>query len=89
MWAGQQYQYLERGGDNPVANKKITLGQVVTNVTGQDITSCVCVCVRVCVCVCVLQHHSRIHHTSPETMHLYVFLYVCFFLYVLSYIAAH
>ena len=28
---------------------------------------------RACVCVCVLQHHSRIHHTSPETMHLYVY----------------
>ena len=37
---------------------------------------CVCVCVCVCACVCaracVLQHHSRIHYTSPETMHLHV-----------------
>ena len=40
-WAGQQYQYLKHGGDNPVANKKITLGQVVTS----------CVRARVCVCV--------------------------------------
>ena len=27
-----------------------------------------------CVCVCVLQHHSRINHRSPETMHLYVYI---------------
>ena len=72
----------QHGGDNPVANKTMTLGQGVTNFTGQVVTSCVCVCmcacvcVRVCVCVCVgvLQHHSRIHHTSPETVHLYVYI---------------
>ena len=51
MWAGQQYQYVKHGGDNPVANKKMTLGQVVTNFTGQVVTSCVCVCACVCVCV--------------------------------------
>ena len=48
--AGQQYQYLKHGGDNPVANKTMTLGQVVINFTGQDVASCVCVCVCVCVC---------------------------------------
>ena len=26
------------------------------------------------VCVCVLQHHCRIHHTSPETMCLYIYI---------------
>ena len=26
------------------------------------------------VCVCVLQYYSRIHHTSPGTMHLYVYI---------------
>ena len=69
-WAGQQYQYLKHGGYNPVANKKMTLGKVVTNFTGQVVTSWVCVCVR----VCVLQHNSRIHHTSPEIMHFYVYI---------------
>ena len=64
-WAGQQYKYLKHGGDNPVANEKMTLGQVVINFTGQVVTSCVCVCVcararargcvraYVCVRVCV------------------------------------
>ena len=33
----------------------------------------VCVCVHVR--ACVLQHHSRIRHTSPETMHLYVYMH--------------
>ena len=37
-----------------------------------------CVRVRarvcVCVCVCVLQYQSRIHHVSPETMHLHVYI---------------
>ena len=52
-WSGQQYQYLKHGGDNPVANRTITLGQVVTNFTAQVVTSCVyVVCARVCVCVC-------------------------------------
>ena len=53
-WIGQQYQYLKYVHDNPVANKNITLGQVVTNFTGQVVTSCSCVCAcvhaRVCVC---------------------------------------
>ena len=47
---------------------KMTLGQIVTNFTGQVVASCVCVSVR------VLQNHSRIHHTLPETMHLYVYI---------------
>ena len=68
-WTGQQYQYLKHGGDNPVANTKMTLGQVVA--------SCVCACefacarARVCVCVCV---RVCVHHTSPETMHSYVYI---------------
>ena len=54
-------------------------------------------------CVCVLQHHSRIHHTSPKIMHLYVYIRRTFFEFLLifstekiflqnadlSYIAAH
>ena len=71
-WVGQQCQYVKYGGDNPVANKTITLGQVVTNFTAQVVTSCVCVCM--CVCVCVLQRHSRIHHISLETIHFYVYI---------------
>ena len=45
-----------------------------------SVCRCVCVCVCVCsrayvsVCVYVLWHHSRIHHTSPEIMHLYVYI---------------
>ena len=35
---------------------------------------CVCVYARARVCECVLQPHSRIHHTSPETMHLYIYV---------------
>ena len=54
-WGDLQYQYLKHGGDNPVANEKMTLGQVVTNFTGQVVASfvsvCVCVCARVRVCV--------------------------------------
>ena len=73
-WDGQQYQYLKHGDNNPVANKKITLGQVVTNFTWQVVTNCVCGCMCAFVCVCVLQRHSRIHHTSPETIHLYVYI---------------
>ena len=49
------------------SREKINLSQVV----------CVCVCVYVCVFACVLrvlQHHSRIHHTSPATMQLYVYI---------------
>ena len=42
-WAGQKYQYLKDSGDNPIANKKITLGQVVTNFTGKNIINRVCV----------------------------------------------
>ena len=93
-WVRQQYQYLKHGGDNPVVNKKMTLGQVVTNFTGQVVASCARVCV---------QHHSCIHHTSPETMHLYVYItrkclsfFIIFLIdknflqnVVLSYIATH
>ena len=64
-WAGQQYQYLNHGGDNPVANKKTRLGQVVTNFTGQVVTSCVCVCVRARARVCVCYNTNivyTIHH---------------------------
>ena len=71
---GKQYQYLKHGDDNPVANKKMTLGQVVTNFTGQMVASFVYVCVCVFVCLCVLQHHSRIHHTLLESMDLYVYI---------------
>ena len=49
-WAGQQYQYLKHGGDNPVANKKMTLGQFVTNFRG-GARARVCVCVCVCVTI--------------------------------------
>ena len=49
-WTGQQSQYLKHVGDNPVANWKMTLGQVVTNFTGQVV--CVCVCARAYVYVC-------------------------------------
>ena len=70
-------QYLKHGGDNPVAHKKMTLGQVVTNFTGQVVTSCACVraCARARACVCVvLPHYSRIRDTSSETMHSYVYI---------------
>ena len=79
-WAGQQYQNFKHGGDIPVVNEKMTLGQVVTNFTRQDVCECwrARAVARVCVCVraraCVLQHHSRIHHTSSETMHLNVYI---------------
>ena len=89
----------------------MTLGQVVTNFMGQVFTSCLSVCLSirlsVYLSVCggggVLEHHSRIHHTSPETMHLYVYIKRKFFEFflifsteknflqnaVLSHIAAH
>ena len=62
-WAGQQYQYLKHGGDNPVANKKMTLGQVVTNFTGQVVcVKRVCVCVPVCynTIVVYIIHHRKL-----------------------------
>ena len=33
-WASQQLKYLKHGGREPVASRKMTLGQVVTNFTG-------------------------------------------------------
>ena len=72
-WAGQQYQYLKHGGDNPVAIKKITVGQVVTNFTGQVVASCA-PCARACVCgcVCVCARYKTIvvytiHHRKLST----------------------
>ena len=62
-WAGQQYQYLKHGGDNPIANKKNDAGAGWHKLGA-------CASAR----VCVLQHHSPIHHISPETMHLYVYI---------------
>ena len=38
-WASQQHKYLKHGGHEPVASKKITLGQVVPNFTGQVVSS--------------------------------------------------
>ena len=38
-WASQQHKYLKRGGREPVASKKLTLGQVVPNLTGQVVSS--------------------------------------------------
>ena len=34
MWVSQQHNYLKHGGCEPVANKKMTLGQVVPNFGG-------------------------------------------------------
>ena len=48
-WDGQQYEYLKHDGDN-VANKKMTLGQVVTNCTRTHAHTHTRA--RVCVCVC-------------------------------------
>ena len=38
-WASRQHKYLEHGGREPVANKKMTLGQVVPNFTRQVVSS--------------------------------------------------
>ena len=38
-WAGQQHKYLKHGGREPVASKKMTLGQVVPHFTGQVVSS--------------------------------------------------
>ena len=38
-WASQQHKYLKHGGREPVASKKMTLGQVVSNFTGQVVSS--------------------------------------------------
>ena len=38
-WASQQHKYLKHGGREPVANKKMTLGQVVPNFIGQVVSS--------------------------------------------------
>ena len=37
-WASQQHKYLKNGGREPVASKKMTLGQVVPNFAGQVVT---------------------------------------------------
>ena len=38
-WAGQQHKYLKHDGREPVTSKKMTLGQVVPNFTGQVVNS--------------------------------------------------
>ena len=38
-WASQQQKYLKYGGRKPVASKKMTLGQVALNFTGQVVSS--------------------------------------------------
>ena len=80
-WAGQQYQYLKHGGDNPVANKKWRWGRL-SQISRGKLSLVVCVCVCVCVCyntIFVYTVYSRIH-SSPETMHLYVYIKrKCFF----------
>ena len=38
-WASQQHKYLKHGGREPVTSKKMTLGQVVPNVTGRVLSS--------------------------------------------------
>ena len=80
-WADQQYQYLKHGSDNPVAlqMKKLRWGRL-SQISRGKLSQVVCVrararvCVCVCGCVWVLQHHSCIHHKSPKTMHLYVYI---------------
>ena len=37
-WASQQHKNLKLGSREPVASKKMTLGQVVPNFTGQVVT---------------------------------------------------
>ena len=38
-WASEQHKYLKHGGRELVSSKKITLGQVVSNFTGQVVSS--------------------------------------------------
>ena len=38
-WTSQQQKYLKHGGRKPVTSKKMTLGQVVPNFTGQVVSS--------------------------------------------------
>ena len=38
-WASQQHKYLKHGSREPVASKKMMLGQVVPNFTGQVVSS--------------------------------------------------
>ena len=38
-WASQRHEYLKHGGREPVAGKKMTLGQVVPSSTGQVVSS--------------------------------------------------
>ena len=38
-WASKQHKYLKHGGREPVASKKMPLGKVVPNFTGQVVSS--------------------------------------------------
>ena len=38
-WASQKHKYLKHGGREPVASKKMTSGRVVSNFTGQVVSS--------------------------------------------------
>ena len=38
-WASQQHKYFKHGGREPVASKKMMLGQVVPNFTRQVVSS--------------------------------------------------
>ena len=58
-WAGQKYQYLKHGGDNSVANKKMTLGQVVTSLARARVYVCVCVCYNTIVVYTI--HHRKLY----------------------------
>ena len=39
LYTSQQHKYLKHGGREPIASKKITLGQVVPNFTEQVVSS--------------------------------------------------
>ena len=84
--AGQQYQYLKHGGDNPVAKKKNDAGAGCHKFHGASCHKlCVCVCVCVCVCACVCyntivvytMHHRKLctcTYINPLTTKNYNFL---------------
>ena len=38
-WASQQHNHLKHGGREPVASKKVTVGQAVLNFSGQVMSS--------------------------------------------------